>query len=69
MIDLLKIETRIVEALAFHDALQSEIDARIAAESALAGPHAQTVTSLFRKAPDRGVARQRSTDPMPAGIE
>jgi uncharacterized protein (DUF433 family) len=33
-------EARVVEALAFYDAHQSEIDAHIAAESALAEPHA-----------------------------
>jgi uncharacterized protein (DUF433 family) len=33
-------EARIVEALTFYDAHQSEIDAHIAAESALAEPHA-----------------------------
>jgi uncharacterized protein (DUF433 family) len=33
-------EARVVEALAFYDAHQSEIDAHIAAENALAGPHA-----------------------------
>lgn len=33
-------EARVVEALAFYDAHQSEIDARIAAESALAEQHA-----------------------------